>query len=125
MKLPPSLSSTADKSMGNILKGFTFSFYMTNALLVSFLPTYFISLGFTKTQVGIIYSLGPGIGILANFLWGYLSDKYHTLKKTIMVVILGQLVFMGIFFQIHTFGWLPIVMGFFYFFQTPLTPLND
>jgi PPP family 3-phenylpropionic acid transporter len=116
--------SKNDKS-SNLLKGFTFSFFMTNALLISFFPTYFVSKGFSKTQIGLIYSIGPTIGILSNIFWGYISDKNQTMKKTIAAVLLGQLCFALILFQMNTYALIFITMICFYFFQTPLISLND
>jgi PPP family 3-phenylpropionic acid transporter len=109
----------------NLLKGFTFSFFMTNALILSFFPTYFVFMGFSKTQIGLIYSIGPTTGILSNLFWGYASDKYQTMKKIIAAVLLGQLCFALILFQLNTFVLIFIAMIFFYFFQTPLNSLND
>jgi PPP family 3-phenylpropionic acid transporter len=113
-----------DKS-SMLLRGFTFSFFMTNALIISFFPTYFVSMGFSKTQIGLIYSIGPTIGILSNLFWGFISDKYQTMKKTILAVLLGQLCFALFLFQINSYGWIFLAMIGFYFFQTPLISLND
>jgi PPP family 3-phenylpropionic acid transporter len=110
---------------GTVLKGFSFSYFMTNALIISFFPTYFVSKGFSKTEIGLIYSIGPTIGILSNLFWGYISDKYHTIKKTISAVLIGQLFLALLLFQIDAYGLLFIAMIFFYFFQTPLNSLND
>lgn len=118
-------SETKDDKDSSLLKGFTFSFFMTNALLISFFPTYFVSKGFSKTQIGLIYSIGPTIGILANLFWGYISDKNQTMKKTIAAVLLGQLIFALILFQMNTYVLIFITMICFYFFQTPLNSLND
>ncbi|MEX2461856.1 MAG: MFS transporter [Paenibacillaceae bacterium] len=119
------ITELPETKSGVLLKGFTFSFFMTNALIISFFPTYFVSMGFSKTQIGLIYSIGPTIGIFSNLCWGYISDKYQTLKKTLAAILVGQLIFAVILFQINTYGLLFIAMIFFYFFQTPTNTLND
>ena len=98
---------------------------MTNAILITFFPTYLVSLGYSKTQIGIIFSIGPTMGIFSNLFWGFISDKYHTLKKTILAVLIGQLIVALVLFQVTAFGILFILMTFFYFFHTPLISLND
>jgi PPP family 3-phenylpropionic acid transporter len=118
-------SEHTDQKSAALLKGFTLSYFMTNALIISFFPTYFVSMGFSKTQIGLIYSIGPTIGILSNLFWGYISDKYHTMKKTITAVLLGQLCLALILFQMNSYILIFIAMIGFYFFQTPLTSLND
>lgn len=119
------LSDGSDTQNGNILRSFTFSFYLTNALIISFFPTYFVTLGFSKTEIGLIYSIGPTIGIASNLCWGYISDKYQTIKKTITVVLFGQLCLALVLFQMTSYALVVIIMIGFYFFQTPLNPLND
>jgi PPP family 3-phenylpropionic acid transporter len=117
--------TTEKTSSPALLKGFSFSFFMTNAILTSFLPTYFVSLGFGKTQIGLLYSIGPMISIVSNLFWGLISDKYQSLKKTILALLIGQLCLALILFQVDTYLILFILMIIFYFFQTPLISLND
>jgi PPP family 3-phenylpropionic acid transporter len=119
-----SVEPVKDKS-SMLLRGFTFSFFMTNALIISFFPTYFVTMGFSKIQIGLIYSIGPTIGIFSNLFWGFISDKYQTMKKTIAAVLLGQLCFALFLFHMNTYGWIFLAMIGFYFFQTPLISLND
>jgi len=118
-------SAASDLKSAALLRGFTFSFFMTNALIISFFPTYFVSMGYSKTEIGLIYSIGPTISILSNLFWGYISDKYHTMKKTIVAVLIGQLALALILFQMDTYLLIFIAMIGFYFFQTPLISLND
>ncbi|QGQ97456.1 MFS transporter [Paenibacillus psychroresistens] len=118
-------SEPTDIKSSNLLRGFTFSFFMTNALIISFFPTYFVSMGYSKTQIGLIYSIGPTISILSNLFWGYISDKYHTMKKTIVAVLIGQLCLALFLFQMNSYFLIFIAMIGFYFFQTPLNTLND
>ncbi|WP_409345712.1 MFS transporter [Paenibacillus sp. MBLB4367] len=107
------------------IKLFTFSFYTTMAIIVSFLPAYFVSLGYTKVEIGLIYSFGPMIGIVANLTWGFLSDKLQTIKKTIAAVLIGQLLMAVMLFQTTSYPFVLAIMIGFYFFQSPLSGLND
>jgi PPP family 3-phenylpropionic acid transporter len=107
------------------LKMFSFAFFMTMAISVSFFPLYFDSKGYTKIQIGALYSIGPLIGIFANLFWGLLSDKYQTIKKLLILLIAGQLATMFFLIGTDTITVLYILMTFFYFFQTPVNPLID
>lgn len=107
------------------VKMFTFSFYTTMAIIVSFLPSYFASLGYSKVQIGLIYSFGPLVGIIANLTWGILSDKLQTIKKTIAAVLIGQLLMALMLFQTSAYPFVLAIMIGFYFFQSPLSGLND
>lgn len=109
----------------SVIKTFSFSFFMTMALVVSFFPLYFDSLGYSKLQIGSLYSIGPAVGIVSNLIWGLLSDRFQTLKKTIIAVLFGQLLMVLLMFQTDVYSILFIIMIGFYFFQTPLNGLND
>lgn len=107
------------------LKAFSFSFYMTMALIISQLPLYFESQGYSKLEIGTLYSIGPLAGIFANLFWGVISDRFNTIKKILLICLAGQF-FMVIWMIYHSsFAVLTVIMLFFYFFQTPMNPLND
>jgi PPP family 3-phenylpropionic acid transporter len=107
------------------VKSFTFSFYTMMALVVSYFPLYFDARGYSKIQIGMLYSIGPMIGIVTNLTWGFLSDKFQTIKKIFLVLLAGQLVMAFIFFHVHSFALLYLCMAAFFFFQQPMTSLND
>lgn len=117
-------SSTARKETLS-LRIFSFSAYSTAAMVVSFIPLYFLDRGFSEQQIGIIYSTGPFISIFANILLGLASDKYRTIKKLLMLLLFGQLVMISLLFPIENFALVCLVMMGFYFFQTPINPLSD
>ncbi|MDT9724951.1 MFS transporter [Xylanibacillus composti] len=120
----PSYDAAQNRNFLN-LKAFSFSFYMTMALIISQLPLYFESQGYSKLEIGTLYSIGPLAGIFANLFWGVISDRYNTIKKILMICLAGQF-FMVIGMIYHSsFAMLTVIMLFFYFFQTPMNPLND
>jgi MFS transporter, PPP family, 3-phenylpropionic acid transporter len=118
-------TSTTTKSHDLILKLFTFSFYMTMGIVVTFFPLYFDYKGYTKIQIGLLYSIGPLIGIATNLLWGFLSDRFQTVKKIMIILILGQLITAILVFTSGWFSLLYICLAMFFFFQQPVNSLND
>ncbi|SEB77341.1 MFS transporter [Paenibacillus sp. GP183] len=113
------------KSEEIVLKGFTFSFYMTMCILVTFFPLYFDYKGFSKIEIGMLYSVGPMIGIFSNLAWGLLSDKYQTVKKIMILLFTGQVVAAYLIFHTDLFALLYVFVGVFFFFQQPVNSLND
>lgn len=107
------------------LRAFSFSMYSTQALLISYIPLYFMDQGFSAHQIGIIYSTGPFISIFANLLMGMASDKFQTIRKLLTLLLFGQLAMLSLLFPVHHFGLICLVMTAFYFFQTPMNPLSD
>lgn len=108
-----------------ILRGFSFSTYMTMAVIVSYFPLYFKSMGYSTVQIGLLYSIGPMIGIFSNLFWGLISDKYRTVKKILIVVLIGQWIMALCVFQSTQFGVLLLLMAVFFFFQSPINSLCD
>ncbi len=119
-----SLQRTAGRQ-NVLLKLFSFSNYSTSSILLTVFPVYFASLGFSKTEIGLIFSIGPSMGILSNLIWGIASDRYQTIKKVLVVVLLGELAAAMLMFQFNRFAIVFPLMAAFYFFQTPITSLND
>lgn len=118
------ISSTA-KQETLALRAFNFSTFSTQALVVSFIPLYFMTQGFTESQIGILYSSGLFVSIFANIITGLASDKYRTIRKILIALLIGQLAMISLLFPIENFAMVCVVMTAFYFFQTPINPLSD
>ncbi|RKN84999.1 MFS transporter [Paenibacillus ginsengarvi] len=108
-----------------VMRSFSFVFYMTMALTVSFFPLYFKSQGYSNLQIGVVYSIGPFIGIAANLFWGYASDRLRTIRKVLLVMLCGQLLTTIVLTQIDAIAWLYVAMTVYNFFHTPINGLND
>ncbi|MEI7026825.1 MFS transporter [Paenibacillus sp. y28] len=108
-----------------LLRCFTFAFFMTGALVTAYFPLYFDARGYSKIQIGILYSVGPLIGIFSNILWGLLSDKFQTIKRLMHVLLAGQLIMVTIMLNLDLFAALFITITCFFFFQTPMSALGD
>ncbi|MDQ0058449.1 MFS transporter [Paenibacillus harenae] len=120
----PATSATARKEIF-ALRTYTFFSYSTAAMVVSFIPLFFLERGYSEQQIGIIYATGPLMSIFANILFGMASDKLRTIKKLLFLLLFGQLVMISILLPIEHFALVCIVMLGFYFFQTPINPLTD
>src|SRR5699024_9050738 len=107
------------------LKMLLFSFHATNTIILSFLPLYLEYKGLNGTEIGWVLAVGPLAAIFAQPFWGYMSDKYKTVKNILLICIAGLLVSSVIFFQMN--GLIAILIaGFvFYFFTSPIGGLGD
>jgi MFS transporter, PPP family, 3-phenylpropionic acid transporter len=104
----------------SVLKWFTFTSYGTMAILFTFFPLYFASQGLSKIQIGMLMAGGPFISIFANPFWGYLSDKYQNIRRTIVALIIGSFITVQAVFQLENYAALLAIMLAFFFFQSPL-----
>jgi len=107
------------------LRSYNFFVYMTQALVVSFLPLYFLDFGFDARQIGLLYSIGPIISIFSNMIMGFISDKKQTIVKIVRILYAIQFITIGLVHQIDSFSIVCLVMTLFYFCYTTINPLND
>lgn len=118
------ISATA-KQETLALRAFNFSTFATQALIVSFIPLYFMTKGFTESQIGLVYSAGLFVSIFANIISGLASDKFRTIRKLLIVLLFAQLVLVSVLYPLENVVLITIAMTLFYFFQTPIIPLSD
>ncbi|USB32243.1 MFS transporter [Paenibacillus sp. YPG26] len=109
----------------NWLRAFTFTVYGISVLVFSFFPLFYRSLGFSNTQIGYLYAIGPMISLFSNLLWSMISDRYRTIKKVLILLLIGQLAFSILLSVSGSFLGILIVIMMFYFFYYPIYPLAD
>lgn len=107
------------------LKMLLFSFHATNTIVLSFLPLYLKYKGLTGTEIGWVLAIGPLASIFSQPFWGYLSDKYKTVKLMLLICIVGLLLSSIVFFQMNGLIAILIAGAIFYFFSSPVGALGD
>ncbi|WP_246202587.1 MFS transporter [Virgibacillus doumboii] len=107
------------------LKMLLFCFHATNTIIISYLPLYLEFKGLNGTEIGWVLAVGPLASIFSQPFWGYMSDKYKTVKRVLIICIIGLLISSVLFFQMN--GLLAIVLmgAVFYFFTSPIGALGD
>jgi len=108
-----------------VLRCLHFANYATMALVVSFFPLYFDDIGFSKLQIGAVYSIGPMLSIFSNLLAGIISDKTKSLKLVLNLIFVGQILALALLLPQREFAVVAVFMGLFYFFQTPVNTMMD
>lgn len=107
------------------LKMLLFCFYGANTMVVSFLPLLLTYRGLSGQEIGWVLAIGPAVSIVAQPFWGFISDKFQTVKKVLIVTLIGLLISGFFYFQAKS---LIIILGLsivFYFFQSSIAPLSD
>lgn len=77
---------------------------MMIAIITSYFPLYFQYRGYTTIQIGLLYSVGPLVGIVANLFWSMMSDKYRTIRKVLILIVIGQLAISLLVFRTDAFA---------------------
>jgi PPP family 3-phenylpropionic acid transporter len=115
----------SDSAQLAVIRSLHFANYATMVLVVSFFPLYFDDIGFTKLQIGTVYSIGPMLSIFSNLLAGIASDKTQNLKLVLNLIFIGQILALALLLPQREFTVIAVVMGIFYFFQTPVNTMMD
>jgi PPP family 3-phenylpropionic acid transporter len=108
-----------------VLRTMQFVNYATMVMLISYFPLYFESIGFTKLQIGAIYSIGPFLSIVANLAVGILSDRTKSLRRILSLLYCGQVIALALLLPQKEFGIMAGIMSLFYLFQTPINSMLD
>ncbi len=73
----------------------------------------------------MIMAGGPLVSIIANPVWGFFSDRSQNIRRTIVILLLGNFIIAQLIFNLNTFTLLFTCMLFFFFFFSPLTAQSN
>lgn len=107
------------------LKLFIFFYFATIGLFLPYLPLLFRDNGLSDWQVGVLFSVGPLVTIVIQPLWGFISDRFKTVKKMIMLQLAVTIVLSFFVFDIKRFDLLLPALFVFNIFAFPIIPLMD
>src|SRR5690625_2894323 len=107
------------------LKLLLFHFHATNTIVLSFLPLYLAYKGLNGTEIGWVLAIGPFASLISQPFWGYMSDKYKTMKRFLILSIVGMLLSSISFFQMNHLLALLLFGAILYFFSSPVGALSD
>ncbi|WP_091069712.1 MFS transporter [Paenibacillus sp. NFR01] len=107
------------------LRGLNFWLYAVQAVIAPFLPLYFADKGYTSSQIGLLMMIGPFAASLVQPFWGYISDRFRTVKLLIGLLWIMTVVSGFALFHAHTYALTLVFVLSLYFFFQPSTPLLD
>ncbi|MFW6286978.1 MAG: MFS transporter, partial [Candidatus Sumerlaeota bacterium] len=102
-----------------------FLLYSTFAIVTPYFPVVLKAQGFTKTDIGAIMAVFAAMGVLAPFLWGYVSDRARDRRPIIAFATLCACAMFLAFSRIHAFVPALLAAVAFGFFYRPIIPLVD
>lgn len=107
------------------LKGYNFFYFAMFALFLSFLPIYGAGVGVSGTRIGLILGMGSLISIVAQPLWGMVSDKTRTIKKVLLLLLLASMLIGTLLFQANQIWSLVVLVALMNVFFLPTDPLVE
>lgn len=108
-----------------LLKGYNFLFFGLLALFIPFLPVYLEERGLSTSEVGVIIGTGGIVTLIAQPLWGFISDKTKTVRKVLLLLVF--LTAIGGFFLFNTESYVLLIIFamLVYFTLMPIDPLTE
>ena len=108
-----------------LLKSYNFMFFGLLALFIPFLPVYLSKQGLSTSEIGLIIGTGGFVTLIAQPLWGLISDKKKTVRKVMLLLVVFTTVFGYFLFNTNSFLLLGLFALLVYFFLMPLDPLIE
>ncbi len=90
-----------------------------------YLYVYYRSIGLSGTQIGLIGSLPPLVGMIAGPLWGLLSDRFGAVRQLLILATAGSILAVLGLSAVQAFGALFLLTMVYAFFNNPIMPLLD
>lgn len=108
-----------------LLRGFNFLYFALLAMFIPFLPVYLGEQGLNPAQIGFIIGTGGFVTIIAQPLWGMISDRTRTIRKVLLALLLCSAVTGYFLFDSSSYVGLILFAMLLYFFLMPIDPLAE
>ncbi|MEY9092458.1 MFS transporter [Paenibacillus sp. RC84] len=112
-------TGAAERRSFTMFKLYILFLYGAFSLLFTYVPLLFLEHGLTRFQIGMLMAGGPFVSILANPFWGYWSDRMQNVRRTLIILVICNLIVVQPVFHLHSFSWLYLVLLLYFFFQSP------
>ncbi|OZU88326.1 hypothetical protein CIL03_11790 [Virgibacillus indicus] len=107
-----------------LLNMFYFLFFIGTGAF-QFLNLYYVDVGLTTGEIGILFAAGPLVMIFAQPFWGMLTDYWDSPKITLFIMIIGS-AGTALFYPFsYEFENLLILNIIYFFFQSSVPPIAD
>ncbi|MDQ0253103.1 PPP family 3-phenylpropionic acid transporter [Evansella vedderi] len=107
------------------LKALSFFHIGGKAIILPFLPLFLHLQGFSSVEIGTIMGVAPIVSIIAQPLVGFVSDKFKTIKKILILLYFAVIAAsFGLFFTAE-FWVVFLSFVLFHFALSPCSPLID
>ncbi|MEC0242319.1 MFS transporter [Paenibacillus dokdonensis] len=107
------------------VKSFNFLFFALLSMFIPFLPIYFSEQGLNETQIGTIIGIGGFITLIAQPLWGMISDRTRTIRKVLIILVVCTTVTGYLLYSTSNYALIIVFVMLTYFFLMPIDPLTE
>ncbi|MDR3577452.1 MAG: major facilitator superfamily domain-containing protein 6 [Anaerolineaceae bacterium] len=109
----------------NGVRGAYFLYYAAYGIFVTYINLYYQSIGLSGTQIGLINTLSPLVGIFSGTLWGMVNDRFGRIRLLLLLTSTGGILSVLGLSQFRTFLAIMPLAGLYSLFTSPIPPLLD
>ncbi|MNH87799.1 putative nucleoside transporter YegT [compost metagenome] len=107
------------------LRTFNFLYFALLAVFIPFLPVYLSEQGLNPAQIGFVVGSGGFITIIAQPLWGMISDRTKTIRKVLLLLLVFSTLLGYLLYDSSSYTLLITYAMLLYFFLMPIDPLTE
>ncbi|OUM94031.1 MAG: hypothetical protein A9Z00_00130 [Thermobacillus sp. ZCTH02-B1] len=104
---------------------FMFLLFSVFGVVSFYLAPYLMNRGFDAGQIGSIVATGALVSIVAQPLWGYISDRRKTVRRIMLLLIVCTLLSGAGLFAAEHLGLILAMYVLYMFFGSPMGPLSE
>ena len=107
------------------VKALYFLLFAAQGIYFTFINVYYSTIGLSGSQIGLINTVSPLVGMFSSPGWGLWSDRSGRTRRLLAVATIGVIIFsLGVSIA-PSYGALLAIVAFYALFYSPITPLVD
>ena len=116
--------SPTGRGLGSV-KAVYFLYYAAYGIFITYINLYYQSIGLSGTQIGLINTLAPLVGIFSGTLWGMVNDRFGRIRLLLLLTSTGTILSVLGLSRAQTFLSIMPLAGLYSLFTSPIPPLLD
>jgi MFS transporter, PPP family, 3-phenylpropionic acid transporter len=108
-----------------IMRLLYFLYYGAIGAYWTFLNVYYRNIGLSGTQIGLVNTLAPLVGIFSSTLWGLLNDRLGNPRRLLLIAAPGVIGAALLLSTAKTYGWIMLFAGLLALFTNAIPALMD
>jgi PPP family 3-phenylpropionic acid transporter len=121
---PETNPTPSGRGLGSV-KAVYFLYSAAFGIFVTYINLYYQSIGLSGTQIGLINTLSPLVGIFSGALWGMVNDRFGRIRLLLLVTATGAILSVLGLSRAQTFLSIMPLAGLYSLFTSPIPPLLD
>ena len=115
----------ADRTAHFAVRLLYFFFFAGMGMFFSFINVYYLEIGLSGIQIGLLGTIGPVVGVFSSLLWGMAADRFGRPRLLFLTASIGALSAVMVLSDIRIFLWMIPVVIWMSLFTTPMPAMMD